>query len=170
MAMHPKHISRANDIYPAWDADAVNNVGSVLAVGDLVLIDWTLPGDPVSLISPFTAVLISTRMKAIVKTQPGTNGIAVGATGQVRIQGQVYAGLKNGIVATAKDPITADPSGNATDGGLITTNAVAAPGTNSTYIQPTMGAFLETVASSLTAQLVNVIFDGTQINAIFLKD
>lgn len=170
MSMHPKPVPRSNDVYPAWDATAVNNVGTALAVGDLVLIDWTIEGDPVSLISPSTQVLIATRMKAIVKSQPSTNGIAVSASGIVRIQGVVRCGMKTGIVATFKDPIAVDIAPNGTENGLITTQAVTAPGTNNTYIQPSVGAFLESVASSQSQQLVNCIFDGTIINAIFMKD
>ena len=170
MAMHPKHISRSNDIYPAWDCTGVNNVGSDLAVGDLVVIDWTAAGDAVSFISPSSLLLLTTRMKAIVMPQPNQAGIPSLATGTVRVQGVCNAGLKAGIAATNKDPIIGDIAGNATDGGLVTTLAVQAPGTNSTYIQHVCGYFLETKASSASAQTVSVIFDGTMINTLYLRD
>lgn len=170
MSIHPKNVSRANDMYPIWDQDAVNNLGSDIAVGDLVLIDWTASGDPVSLIAPFTALLVTTRMKAIVKTQPNSNGILSGATGAVRVQGVINAGLKPGQATTNKDPAIVDLGGSATDNGLVTNVAVQAPGTNSTYIQHVVGYFLETKTSTSTAQTVSMIFDGTHVNALFLKD
>ena len=55
MALHPKLIARENDLYPIWDVDALNNVGSDLAVGAVVLIDMTLPGSDNSIISPGTS-------------------------------------------------------------------------------------------------------------------
>ena len=173
MALHPKLIARENDLYPIWDVDALNNVGSDLAVGAVVLIDMTLPGSDNSIISPGTSsnlALSNTRMKAVVLSQPSTGVLLKGAVGRVRVQGPVLVGVATGVAFTAGDPVLLYPATNATGTGLVTSLAVTAPGTNSTYIAKSIGSSLATTASLGTAQTMLCLFDGTDINAIYLKD
>lgn len=170
MAIHPKITPRSNDIYPAWDITAVNNVGSPLNVGDLVILDWTAPGVANSLVSPSSNFLMTTRMKGIVLPQPNQAGIPVGVAGTIRVQGVCNVGLTPGIAVTAGDAIATAISTNTTDNGLTTALSVTAPGTNPTYIMKSVGAFLVTTASSSSAQTVSAMFDGTDINVTFLKD
>lgn len=170
MAIHPKITPRSNDIYPAWDITAVNNVGSPLNVGDLVILDWTAPGVANSLVSPSSNLLMTTRMKGIVLPQPNQAGIPVGLSGTVRIQGVCNVGLTIGIAVTAGDPIGTAIAANSTDNGLTTSLSVTASGTNPTYVMKSAGAFLATTASSASAQLVSALFDGSDVNVTFVKD
>ena len=59
---------------------------------------------------------------------------------------------ENRIAVTAADPLALKISANATVGGSATALVVTKPGTNSTYILPSAGAFLVTTASSASAQ------------------
>ena len=59
---------------------------------------------------------------------------------------------------------------NSTNNSLASAVAVVKPGTNSTYITKTSGASLVTTTSLSTAQTMKCIFDGTDINAIYMAD
>lgn len=165
MSLAPKNVARANDWYPIRDVDATNNVGSDLSAGDLVLLDWTAPGVDNSLISPSSLALLGSHVKAICLA-----AIKASAVGRVRVQGPVNAGLAAGTALAAGDPIIGKIAGNSTDNGLIDALAVVGLGTVGTYTGAIVGAALETKASSASAQTVSVIFDGSHLNSLYLKD
>ena len=170
MSVHPKNMPRINDVFPRWDAQVRNNVGSDLNKGDVVILDWTADGIEASIVSLSTSFLLTSRIKAVVLAQPNSTKLLAGTIGMVRVQGFVSIGLATGIAVTAGDAVGLAASSNATSGTLATTAAVNAPGTNSTYIPVTAGAFLATTASSASAQTVSAFFDGTNCNSLYLKD